>query len=83
MGNDSNPIRNLVFDNVVVTNPGSDPWGEKFYYCDGVEGIAEGNTVPVPPCFKEEQEEFEDLGWVNGLVDTWIEVSRLKGEVIS
>jgi hypothetical protein len=53
MGNFSNPIHNVVFDNVVVKNAGgTKPWGDDFYFCDGIEGIATGGTDPVPPCFK-------------------------------
>jgi len=50
-GNISNPIRGLVFDNVIVENPGEEPWGEDFYYCEGIQGTALGDTYPVPPCF--------------------------------
>mmetsp|Transcript_7424 Transcript_7424/g.11072 ORF Transcript_7424/g.11072 Transcript_7424/m.11072 type:complete len:421 (-) Transcript_7424:934-2196(-) len=52
-GNVSNPIRGLIFDNVVVENPGDEPWGDDFYYCEGIQGTALGNTFPVPPCFAE------------------------------
>lgn len=52
-GNATNPIHQLVFDNVVVTNAkGKDPWGDDFYFCEGVEGVATRGTYPVPPCFK-------------------------------
>lgn len=60
MGNVTFPMRNIVFDNVVVTNPGSEPWGDDFYYCQGIEGYAVGNTWPVPPCFKK-VESIDDL----------------------
>jgi hypothetical protein len=51
--NSSTPIKNIVFDNVVVTNPGSKPFGSN-YYCEGVEsGVAMGTTSPVPPCFQD------------------------------
>lgn len=53
-GNSSNPIRGLVFDNVVVENPGERPWGEDYYYCQGVEGVATGGTSPVPPCINKQ-----------------------------
>jgi hypothetical protein len=43
---------NILFDNVLVTNPGLHPWGDQYYECKGVEGIAQGNTQPPPPCFK-------------------------------
>ncbi len=53
LGNSSNPMKNVVFDNVVVTNAGDKPWGDAYYQpCEGIEGIAMGNTWPVPPCFK-------------------------------
>ena len=51
LGNSSNPMQNVVFENVVVNNPGEKPWGSDFYLCEGVEGIAAGSTYPVPPCF--------------------------------
>jgi hypothetical protein len=51
-GNSTNPMQNVVFDNVVVTNPGSVPWGDDFFYCEGINGVATGATNPVPPCFK-------------------------------
>jgi hypothetical protein len=49
MGNSTNPIRNLIFDNVIVKNPVSDPW--KYYYVQCVEGVSIGNTSPVPNNF--------------------------------
>eukprot|EP01038_Epipyxis_sp_PR26KG_P006617 gene6617-9084_t len=52
LGNASNPMRNVVFENVVVNNPGMKPWGLDFYDCEGIEGYALGTTSPVPPCFK-------------------------------
>ena len=52
MGNVSNPIHNLVFDNVVFSgNIGEEPWGDDYYYCDGIEGKAIGSD-PVPQCFQ-------------------------------
>ncbi|RYH29912.1 hypothetical protein EON65_06860 [archaeon] len=53
-GNATNPMRNVIFDNVVVTNAGDKPWGDDFYFCDGIHGVARGGTSPVPPCFKVE-----------------------------
>ena len=50
MGNSTNPI-DVTFDGVVVTNPGSDPWGSDYYSCWGANGTATGGTWPVPPCF--------------------------------
>jgi polygalacturonase len=52
IGNLSNPMHNILFDNVIVNNPGLDPWGSEYYACSGVEGTAQGNTEPPPPCFK-------------------------------
>ena len=39
MGNSSNPIRGLVFDSVVVENPGSKPWGDDYYFCQNDGGV--------------------------------------------
>ena len=42
---------------VVGTEPhGKEPWEQLDYYvCEGVQnGIARGNTYPVPKCFKDE-----------------------------
>jgi polygalacturonase len=52
MGNSTNPMKNVTFDNVVFNNPGTEPWGEDYWYCDSIEGVATGGTTPVPPCFK-------------------------------
>ena len=52
LGNTTNPMLNVLFDNVLVTKPGTRPWGDQYYACQGVEGIAQGNTQPPPPCFK-------------------------------
>ena len=52
MGNSSNPMTNVVFDNVVVTRPGEKPFGPN-YYCDGVLGTVAGHTYPVPSCFQQ------------------------------
>jgi hypothetical protein len=53
LGNATNPMHNVIFDNVVVTNAPADPWGDDFYFCDGMQGTAMGGTSPVPPCFKK------------------------------
>jgi len=50
-GNPKRPMENITFENVVVTDPGLDPWGEAFYKCEGVKGLALNGTNPVPPCF--------------------------------
>ncbi len=52
LGNSSNPMQGIVFENVVVTNPGNEPFGSDLYYCEGIHGIAKGSTYPIPPCFK-------------------------------
>lgn len=52
LGNSTNPMTGVVFDNVVVENPGKAPWGSDMYYCEGINGIAMGSTSPVPPCFE-------------------------------
>jgi hypothetical protein len=53
-GNVSMMIEGIVFDNVIVNNPGMEQWGEDYYYCEGVSnGVAIGKTWPVPPCFED------------------------------
>lgn len=54
LGNETNPMTGLRFDNVVVRNPSTEPWGDKFYACTNTQGVATGGTSPVPPCFKQE-----------------------------
>lgn len=56
LANASAPMRNIIFEDVVVHNPGSFPGSsDKNYYCEGVEsGVATGKTTPVPSCFKDE-----------------------------
>lgn len=55
IGNSSNPMKNIVFDNVFVSHPGTRPWGNEYYACSNAEGIAIGNTQPPPPCFKHQR----------------------------
>jgi hypothetical protein len=43
----------VVFDDVVVRDPGEKPWGDLFYHCVGVDGVATGSTLPAPPCFRK------------------------------
>ena len=54
-GNPERPMQGVVFDGVVFdpVDPKARPWGEQYYYCSGVHGIATGGTVPVPPCFTD------------------------------
>ena len=56
LANESSPMRNVVFEDVVVTNPGSRPFGDAFYKCENVQGVATGTTHPVPPCFEDRTE---------------------------
>ena len=53
-GNEDRPMEGVVFDGVVFDPVDEDakPWGEDFYYCKGVRGVAMGGTTPVPPCFE-------------------------------
>jgi polygalacturonase len=51
LGNITNPMQNVVFDGVVVHHPGLIPFFTKYYYCEGINGIATGGTKPIPPCF--------------------------------
>lgn len=54
-GNDTNPMRGFVFEDVIVNNPGPMPWGDEFYACQFTSGVARGRTYPVPPCFSREE----------------------------
>ena len=51
MGNASNPMQNVVFDNVIVIKSGDKPFGTD-YYCDSINGYAKGLTHPIPSCFQ-------------------------------
>ena len=53
LGNSTNPMKGLVFEDVVVTGTGAgDVPYEATYECEHVSGgIARGTTSPVPPCF--------------------------------
>lgn len=61
MANVTNPMKNVVFDSVKVVNPGQKPWGDKYYHCEGVQGVATGDTWPVPPCFEDRTNRAEKL----------------------
>ena len=54
LGNPQRPMVRVLFDNVTVSpaDPTRKPWKDKFYYCEGVAGVAAGGTAPVPPCFQ-------------------------------
>ena len=49
----SNPME-VTFDNVVVVNPPNKQWGKDYYKVENVNGIATGNTWPIPPGFKDQ-----------------------------
>lgn len=53
LANSSSPMKNVVFENVVVNNPASSPFGDDQYYCQNAAGVATGTTNPVPPCFTD------------------------------
>ncbi len=50
LGNSSNPMQNVVFDNVVVKNAGWFPFGTD-YYCHDLPGHVTGVVQPTPSCF--------------------------------
>ena len=51
LGNESNSINDLIFDNVIVDDNINeyDLW-KKDYICKGVQGKAIGKTIPIPSC---------------------------------
>jgi len=51
IGNESNPMTDIVFDNVLAHNAARWPWGSSFYACYGMNGTTTGNTYPQPQCF--------------------------------
>jgi hypothetical protein len=50
LGNSSNPMKGIVFDNVTVHNASAFPFGPD-YRCENVVGCAR-NSFPVPSCLK-------------------------------
>lgn len=50
--NSSNPGTQFTWDNVYFHNISSFPEANGSYLCESVQGIATGNTYPVPPCFQ-------------------------------
>ena len=53
LGNTTNPMEGLIFDNVMVTHTDWWPWHKNYYKCEGVaESFVLGETTPVPPCFE-------------------------------
>ena len=53
LGNASNPLRGLVFEDVVHVNSTGFPVGPN-YLCTAATGVARGATAPVPDCFVDE-----------------------------
>ena len=52
MGGADHPMQNVIFEDVVVVNPGKD---EDYHNCEGVAtGVAKGKTWPVPKCFEDQ-----------------------------
>jgi len=51
LGNSTNPMQNIVFDNVNVIKPGFFPFEGK-YKCTDVFGTVSGGSGPQPECFK-------------------------------
>ncbi|KRX05518.1 Pectin lyase fold/virulence factor [Pseudocohnilembus persalinus] len=50
LGNSTNPMKNIVFDNVIFEQETE----KQYQSCKGVQnGIYKGNTNPVPKCFKQ------------------------------
>jgi hypothetical protein len=51
LGNDTNPMNNVIFDNVKVigNNIGDYPWGVD-YFCEYINGKSI-NSSPKPLCF--------------------------------
>eukprot|EP01084_Bolivina_argentea_P248964 416581_1 len=49
LGNNTNPMKNITFDHVVITG-----FGNKSYACDGViQGMSIHGTYPIPSCFNQ------------------------------
>ena len=53
LGNATNPMQGIVFEDVVVVRSGILPYGKK-YLCKHAVGVAKGSTSPVPSCFTKE-----------------------------
>jgi len=49
------PMKNLTFDGVKFNRPGNRPWGFDYFKCENVvNGVAKGDTWPVPKCFTDQ-----------------------------
>ena len=53
LGNATNVMEGIVFEDVVVVHPGIVPYDKK-YLCKHAVGVAKGTTSPVPSCFTKE-----------------------------
>ena len=55
LANASAPMVDVLFEDVVVTDPpGDGVWGDDYYLCENVVGgVATGATWPVQPCFED------------------------------
>jgi len=52
LANASDPMENVIFEDVVVINPKTKPFDG--YLCENVKsGVATGRTSPVPSCFED------------------------------
>ena len=49
LGNATNPMRNIVFDNVTVVNPGEFPYHHQ-YQCEFANVTSLHGTSPAPAC---------------------------------
>jgi polygalacturonase len=55
MGNETNPMVNVVFDGVKIVNVADPLIKYDYYKCEGVvNGVAIGDTNPVPECFEDQ-----------------------------
>ena len=57
MASQYNRAKNVTFDNVRVVNSSSSVyklWGTQYYKCQHFDGVATGDTFPVPDCFTRE-----------------------------
>jgi polygalacturonase len=50
LGNSSNPLRNILFDNVIIYSS-TTKITQSLYYCNNFLGYAVGDTFPIPCCF--------------------------------
>jgi len=54
MANATNPMLNVVFDGVKFVNLSKDPSEYEYFKCENVaNGVAIGDTWPVPSCFAD------------------------------